>query len=92
MSPAHGLTARCFVRGSKDVNHSHGMRTAGRVVSKLPAIELYPVGSMGPSAVRLFGRVSCMCQNWNGVLGIGEFVTLFFETSEYDIKVYYLLQ
>jgi len=33
------------------------MRTAGKVVSNLPAIEPYPVahpvGSMGPSAVRL---------------------------------------
>lgn len=96
VSAAHGLPAKCFVRGPKDVNHRHGMRTAGRVVSNLPAIEPYPlthpVCSVGPSAVRPFGRMPCIYQNWNGVFGIREFVTLFFETSLYNIKVYYLLQ
>ena len=67
-----------------------------RVISNLPAIEPYPVtcpfGSTGPSAVRLFGRVPRIYQIWNGVLGIREFVTLFFEMSVYNIKIYYLLQ
>lgn len=84
VSPENGLPASSQVlfKGVQKMEVTgHEMKTAGRFIHNLPAIELWPVtcpvGIVGPSDFCLFGHVPHICQNWNVVLGIREFVTLF---------------